>query len=69
VVTATAPAALPSPMSIQRIRIKGSMLGGVVGAMIFLNWIGLFKEASGWKSVVSADLFLPNLENLVVGKV
>ena len=31
--------------------------------------LAVFTEASGEKSEVSVDLFLPNLENLAVGKV
>jgi hypothetical protein len=37
------------------------------GGQVLLE-LAVFTEASGEKSEVSADLFLPNLENLAVGK-
>ncbi len=39
------------------------------GSHDFLLELAVFTEASGEKSENSADLFLPNLENLAVGKV
>jgi hypothetical protein len=66
--TATAPVVPSSPESIRRILSKGLMTGGVVGAIFLLLELAVFTEASGEKSEVSADLFLPNLKNLAVKK-